>query len=65
MSDTRRNNWAGRDRQSITPSAVRRALRQYDRAIRRSAMQRRDYDTASANTSRAYRIAYNVNVVNY
>lgn len=49
----RRNMRFNADRQSETPSDIGRAVRKYDRAQRRNAMQRGDYDLAAAKTSRA------------
>lgn len=46
------------DRQSETPSDIGRHVRRYDRAQRRNAMQRGDYDLASAKTSRAAQREY-------
>lgn len=46
------------DRQSETPSYIGKHARRYDRAQRRNAMQRGDYDLASAKTSRAAQREY-------
>lgn len=46
------------DRQSEIPSDIGKHARRYDRAQRRNAMQRGDYDLASAKTSRAAQREY-------
>lgn len=61
----RKRGWTDRDRQSDVPSRVGREVRKADRAARRNAMQRADYDSANVRVTHSGRMSYSVNVVFY
>ncbi len=53
------------DSAGVTDASMSEAVRKADRAARRNAMQRADYDSANVRVTHSGRMSYSVNVVFY